>query len=84
MASEFYKQCSLEKNGCIHVAWIPEKFAVVNAIVKIKEDNEWNDGFKVIEAYQTKMSHKALQDKASMDRRFWEKDWHHRCGALSV
>jgi hypothetical protein len=80
---DFYKQCMLEKNGCIHVAWIPEKHAVAGAYVRIKEDANWIDGYLVKEAYQARMPYKALQDKAAMDRHFWDKDWHHRCTGLS-
>jgi hypothetical protein len=36
------------------VVWIPEKFAKVGQILKIKDENdEWVDGWKVEEAYQT-------------------------------
>jgi hypothetical protein len=43
-----YVQCALEKNGSHHMAWIPEKFAVVDKFIKIKQDDDsWQDGWQV-------------------------------------
>jgi hypothetical protein len=44
-----YIQCSLLKNEKIHhMAWIPEKFAVIGNYIKIKKDDgTWDDGWKV-------------------------------------
>jgi hypothetical protein len=48
MKESRYKQCSLERNGEHHMAWIPERFAVVGKYIKIKRDNgSWDDGWKV-------------------------------------
>jgi len=54
-----YTQCLLSKyidEGCIkHVAWIPEKFAKYNKVLKLKcDDNSWNDGWIVQEVYNSK------------------------------
>jgi hypothetical protein len=44
-----YIQCSLVKNKSIHhMAWIPEKFAVIGKFIKIKQDDgTWDDGWEV-------------------------------------
>lgn len=42
----YYRQCWLgrEKQKCIHVAWIPEKYAKFGKVLKIKDV----DGYKVL------------------------------------
>jgi hypothetical protein len=52
MASTFYCQCRLTKKiptGQLElVSFIPEKFAVVDRILKLKnEDGQWEDGWRV-------------------------------------
>ena len=47
-----YKQCGLckpIKNGSIsQVSWIPSKYAVLNAVLKLKDGNNiWDDGWIV-------------------------------------
>ena len=43
-----YIQCALERNGSHHMAWIPEKFAILEKYIKIKQDDEsWQDGWQV-------------------------------------
>lgn len=44
-----YIQCSLVKDKKHHhMAWIPEKFAVVGKYIKIKNsDDTWDDGWEV-------------------------------------
>ena len=44
-----YKQVALQQGQSHHMAWIPEKFAVLGKYIKIKrDDNSWDDGWKVI------------------------------------
>lgn len=42
-----YVQCSLQRGNTHHMAWIPKQFAVVGNYIKIKKDNDWEDGWKV-------------------------------------
>jgi len=43
-----YTQCMLEKGNMRQVSWIPSKFAVVNAILKLRDsEGIWEDGWKV-------------------------------------
>ena len=53
MSKTKYKQCVLERKkgrtGHIRVAYIPEKYAEVGKILKLKtEAGGWSDGWKVI------------------------------------
>ena len=43
-----YCQCELMKENTRQVSWIPEKFAKLGKILKLKENGEWIDGWKVI------------------------------------
>jgi hypothetical protein len=50
-----YKQCCLKKKtetGSVQtVSWIPEKFANVGGVVKLKKDDDtWDDGYVVMSA----------------------------------
>lgn len=49
--TEYYRQCEMRKpleNGYTsHIAWIPEKYAVKEKIIKIKFDDGWIDGWEV-------------------------------------
>ncbi len=37
------------RNDSHHMAWIPEKFAIINKFIKIKNDDDtWTDGWKVV------------------------------------
>jgi len=43
-----FRQCVLEKTpGHRIVSYIPEKFAKVGKVVKLKNDGEWDDGWVV-------------------------------------
>lgn len=48
---KFYCWCELQKkvnDGTkIDMAWIPERFAQINKIVKIKKDGGWDEGWEV-------------------------------------
>lgn len=58
MGKTKYKQCKLVKKtptGQIEtVSWIPEKFANVGGVIKLKNDDEtWDDGYVVVSASET-------------------------------
>jgi hypothetical protein len=50
----FYRQCRLVKRieggELVLVSWIPEPFASTGRIVKLREDNGWDDGWVVLGA----------------------------------
>ena len=47
-----YRQCEIhrktETGHLIDVAWLPEKFSVVGKVLKIKDKEEWSDGWIVV------------------------------------
>jgi hypothetical protein len=47
----FYKQCKLEKQveggSCHQTSYIPEEFAVVGKVLKLREEGVWDNGWKV-------------------------------------
>jgi len=54
----YYRQCRLRKESYLdQVSWIPEQFAVVNKIVKLRNEGEaWDDGWKVTGVGNTRLS----------------------------
>jgi hypothetical protein len=55
MSKTSYRQCTLRRviptGHVTQVSYIPEKFAVVGRILKLKNDDDtWTDGWKVIAA----------------------------------
>ena len=49
--SELYEQCVLSKRNKTTVSWVPINLIKRGAVLKIKEADEWSDGWKVIQAY---------------------------------
>ena len=48
----FYVQCELQKGNKLLVTWIPEKFAKLKNIVRVKDENDqWEDGWEVKQTY---------------------------------
>tara|TARA_B100000745_G_scaffold298198_1_gene246411 strand:- start:931 stop:1158 length:228 start_codon:yes stop_codon:yes gene_type:complete len=45
---QMYNQCRLRKGNAIQVSWIPSEFAKENKYVRLKENGEWTDGWKVL------------------------------------
>ena len=49
---DFSRQCVLvnaeSKNQRVKTSWIPEKFAEVGKVLKLKESGEWEDGWEVV------------------------------------
>jgi hypothetical protein len=45
----FYRQCRLTKKDSWQVSWLPEKFAVVGKVLKLRndKDEEWDNGWVV-------------------------------------
>lgn len=35
------------------ISWIPAKFAAIGKIVRLKDDEDWTDGWKVVDCWQT-------------------------------
>lgn len=65
------KQCTMRKpvdgGYTERISYIPEKFAKLNKIIQLKDDDVWSDGWEVVhvggeitsdEVVQTEMAHK--------------------------
>lgn len=62
----FYKQCRLEKKidggSLIQVSFIPEQFAVKGKVLKLRENGEWVNGWKVVGAGTNRYETSELPD----------------------
>lgn len=63
----YYRQCRLQKRlgeGITELmSWIPEQFANVGSVVKLRDDNGvWEDGWFVAFASQTRLDDNQLPD----------------------
>lgn len=64
----YYRQCYLCKNdNMFQTSWIPEKFAVLNKVLKLRDpDGEWDNGWVVRRVSQNRIhdtpdSHKEIK-----------------------
>lgn len=55
-----YKQCKLKRNSTYQTVYLPIEFAVLNKLLKLKNNNVWDNGWKVIEVY-----HNSLTDEVT-------------------
>lgn len=46
-----YVQCKLRKQDKTQIAWIPNKFAMVGAFVRLKNGDHWEGGWEVVQTY---------------------------------
>lgn len=59
-----FRQCLLRKEDRVLTTWIPDSFASVGKLLKLKNDNgEWDDGWKVVETYN-RVSEKEVIDNS--------------------
>jgi hypothetical protein len=71
MSDEMMVQCELHRNEesgatVVLVTWLPERFAVINKILKLKEDDgSWTNGWCVMSvANSSKMKSSILNDRS--------------------
>jgi hypothetical protein len=48
---ELYCQCRIAKGDIYQIAYIPKKLAVLNEVLKIKENGKWDNGWVVQEVW---------------------------------
>lgn len=46
-----YRQCLLEKANVSYIVWIPQEYAKLRSVIKVKRDGVWEDGWVVKEIY---------------------------------
>lgn len=64
-----YTQCTLQKGNVWQVAFIPTKFAKLGESIKLKVDNQWDDGWVVKATYKT-ISREVAQANYDNHKRF--------------
>ncbi len=47
----YYRQCKLQRGNTHQTSWIPEQFAILNKVLKLKNGEEWEDGWVVKEVW---------------------------------
>ncbi len=52
--TDYHVQCTLVKGAAKQVSWIPAKFAKAGRPIKLKEGDEWEDGW-IVEHVGSKM-----------------------------
>lgn len=62
MKETYYRQCKLVKGNMHQTSWIPEKFAILNKVLKLKENGKWVDGWVVEKVSKTKLADSMLPD----------------------
>ena len=65
----YYRQVIINKGSKHITAWIPEEFAISGKIIKIKEDDSWEDGWKINRIFGRK-SQESLNILDDTDREF--------------
>ena len=46
--TKFYRQCVLQRDNSTQVSHIPEEYAIVGQVLKLRDDNDvWEDGWLV-------------------------------------
>ena len=56
-----YTQCQLNKKDRFDIAWIPSKFALIGKFIKIKIDDIWDNGWKVVNTYSSNTENHILE-----------------------
>ncbi len=69
-----YKQCKLVRGSQERVTWLPEKFANKGKVLRLRDDGEWTDGWKVVEVWATE-----TEERVVARERDYKRYWH--CGA---
>jgi hypothetical protein len=69
MASKnYYRQCSLSKPTVrgqkTQVSWLPERFAVIGKVLKLKDGENWDNGWEVTGVGDTRQEESVLIDRS--------------------
>jgi hypothetical protein len=73
-----YKQAKLAKDRVAQTAWIPEKFAKKGRVVRIKSEALWDDGWRVVEVYSTRLDEHVVLEQAHDYKCFPSIDFDHK------
>jgi hypothetical protein len=60
---ERYRQCKLRKGNSFQTSWLPDCFAKLGKVLRLRDqDKKWDDGWVVIEVGQVQTEWEALDD----------------------
>jgi len=66
---DFSRQCVLvnagRKSQRVKTSWIPEKFAELGKVLKLKEGDEWEDGWEVVHV-GSRLDSKTVNDNSQL------------------
>jgi len=68
---QIYRQCKLVKENTYDIAWIPSQFAKVGKNLSLKINEEWQEGWKVVEVYSGSRTHDEMDLQRDAQKR-WE------------
>jgi hypothetical protein len=60
--ANYYRQCKIQKQNSYQTSYLPEKFAVKGKMVKLRDNDVWDDGWQVIEVSSFCRSEESLPD----------------------
>lgn len=60
----YYKQCLLKKKSRPLIAWLPEQFAKHKKVLELKNDDQWENGWKVEVVYKIRLSEEQLRERS--------------------
>lgn len=55
MQEKMYKQCLMKKDLIYQTSWIASKIAVINNVIKLKEDLDWDYNWTIVKVYDTEL-----------------------------
>ncbi len=68
---DYHIQCMLQKNNISTVAWIEEKYAILNKEVAMEKDNDvWEEGW-IVTGVGAKMESKYVKNQAHNSNNIW-------------
>lgn len=69
---ELYKHCTLEKGNISTHSWIPERFAIIGKIIRLKKNEEWESGWCVKTASNNLVPGTLIENQAHNCSNIWD------------
>jgi hypothetical protein len=57
-----YRQCRLRRGNCHQTSWLPEKFAAVGKVLRLRNAAHWEEGWLVEEVGSHRLPESQLPD----------------------
>jgi hypothetical protein len=59
---KYFRQCELKNKNKIIISWIPERYAKTGKLLKLKNNDVWEDGWLVNKIYNKKTEMSVIRD----------------------